>query len=71
MQKLRETESSSLPSTSRQDPLSSIVKSKELEREEFTLGYIKLCTLADIPLHKTEKMRPFLKKYCRQAGSLP
>ena len=69
-QKLMETESSSLPSTSRQVTLSSIVKSKDL-REEFVLAYIKLCTLADIPLHMTEKMWPFLQKYCRQAGSLP
>ena len=50
--------------------LSSIVKSKYL-REEFALAYMKLCTLADISLHKTEKMWPFLQKYCRQTGNLP
>ena len=58
------------PSTSRQVTLTSIVKSKDL-REEFVLDYVKLCTLADIPLHKTEKMRPFMQKYCKQAGTLP
>ena len=30
-----------------------------------------MCTLADIPLEKVEKIRPFLKKYCVQAGALP
>ena len=65
------------PSTSRQVTLTSIVKSKDL-REEFVLHYVKLCTLADIPgarktprEHKTEKMRPFMQKYCKQAGTLP
>ena len=58
------------PFTSRQVTLSSIVKSKDL-REEFVLDYIKLCTLADIPLYKTDAMRPFLQKYCKQAGTLP
>ena len=47
-----------------------IVKSKDL-REEFILDTVSLCTHADIPLHKAEKMRPFLQKYCKQAGSLP
>ena len=30
-----------------------------------------MCTLADILLEKLEKMRPFLKKHCVQAGALP
>jgi hypothetical protein len=30
-----------------------------------------MCTLADIPLEKVEKMRPFLNKHCVQAGTLP
>ena len=63
-QKLGETESSSLPSTSRQDTLSSIVKSNNM-KEEFAFDYIMFCTLADIPLFETEKMWPFLQKYCR------
>ena len=55
-QKLRETTgSSSLPSTSRQVTPSSIVVSKDL-REEFVLTYIKLCTLADIPLHEMRRV---------------
>ena len=69
-QKLSEIESSSLPSTSRQVTPSSIVKSKDL-REDFALADIKLCLLVDIPLLETGKMRPFLKKYSGQAGSLP
>ena len=49
--------------------LSSIVKSKAL-REEFALDNIKLCTFADIPLHETEKMRPFLQEHCRLVGNV-
>ena len=30
-----------------------------------------MCSLADIPLEKVEKMRPFLNKHCNQAGALP
>ena len=54
-------------SSTRQATLTSVVKSKDL-REEFILDYVKLCTVADV---KTEKMRPFLLKHCKQAGALP
>ena len=54
----------------RQVCLTSIVKSKSM-REEFILDYIKLCSLAEIPLEKTEKMRPFFTKHCKQGGALP
>ena len=58
-------------STSKQVSLTSMVKSKDL-REEFILDFIKVCTLADIPLEKkTDKMRPFLQKYCKPSGALP
>ena len=57
-------------SSNRQLTLSTIVKSYDA-RQEFILDYIKICTLADIPLEKTDKMRPFLQKYCAQAGALP
>ena len=50
--------------------LSTILKSKDL-REGFILDYLKMCTVADIPLEKTESMRPFLQKHCKQAGALP
>ena len=30
-----------------------------------------MCTIADIPLEKTEKIRPLLQKHCKQAGALP
>ena len=54
----------------RQVSLTTITKSKDL-REEFVLDFIKMSTMADIPLEKVEKMRPFLLKYCKQAGTLP
>ena len=47
-----------------------MVKAKDL-RKEFVLDYIKMCNVADIPLEKTEKVRPFLQKHCPQAGALP
>ena len=45
-------------------------KSKVM-RENFILDFTKMCTVADIPLDKTEKMRPFIKKHCSQGGALP
>ena len=62
--------SSKAPSTSRQKTLGTVVKSRELQ-VEFVLDYMKMCTVADIPLEKTDKMRPFLEKHCKQAGVLP
>ena len=62
--------SSDVPSTSRQITLGTVVKSRDL-RAEFVLDYVKMCTVADIPLEKTDKMRPFLEKHCKQAGALP
>ena len=50
--------------------LGTVVKSRGL-REEYVLDYVKMCTLADIPLEKTDKIRPFLEKHCKQAGALP
>ena len=35
------------------------------------LIFLKMCTLSDIPLHKINKMRPFLLKYCKEGGSIP
>ena len=58
------------PSTSRQVTLGTVIKSKDL-REEFVLDYVRMCALADIPLDKTDKIRPFLEKHCKQAGALP
>ena len=40
--------------------LRTAIKSKDL-REEFIFDFIKMCTVADTPLEKTEKMMPFLK----------
>ena len=50
--------------------LATAVKSHDA-RQEFILDYIRICTLADVPLEKTDKIRPFLGKYCAQAGALP
>ena len=55
--------------SSRQVTLTTIVKAKDA-REDFILDYIKMCTIADIPLEKTEKIKPFLRKYCAQSGAL-
>jgi hypothetical protein len=60
------------PNTSqpRQITLHTSLPSKTL-REEFILDFVKLVSISDIPLEKTDKMRLFLKKHCRQGGSLP
>ena len=39
--------------------------------QDFCLDFIKMCSVADVPLEKVEKMRPFLNKHCSQAGALP
>ena len=66
----RKAEESGAGSSSRQLTLSTVFKSYDA-RQDFILDYIKVCTLADIPLEKTEKIKPFLQKYCAQAGALP
>ena len=53
-----------------QRTLTTICKSKDL-REDFILDFLKMCTIADIPVEKTEKMMPFLRKHCKQGGALP
>ena len=35
------------------------------------INFLKIATMADIPLEKVEKMKPFLLKYSKQAGTLP
>ena len=45
------------------------LKSRDL-REEFVVDFIKMVSMADIPLEKVEKMKPFLVKYCKQSGTL-
>ena len=51
----------------RQITLSTLVMSKDA-RQAFILDYVKLRTLVSILLEKTEKIRPFSRKYCAQAG---
>ena len=65
---LKEADTSS--SGRKQVTLTTLVKSKDL-REEFVLDFIKMSTMVDIPLEKVERIRPFLLKYCKQAGTLP
>ena len=57
-------------SSTRQVSLTNMVKAKD-QREEFIVNFIKVCTLADIQLENTDKMMPFLQKYCKQSGALP
>ena len=45
-------------------------KSRSL-REDFVLDFIKMLTVADIPMEKAEKMKPFIVKHCKQGGTLP
>ena len=57
-------------SSSIQVTLSTVVKAKDM-RQDFVLDCVKMCTVADIPLEKIQKVRPFFRKYCSQASSLP
>lgn len=41
------------------------------ERKEFVLDLTKALVEADIPLEKAPKLAAFLKKYCKQGGSVP
>ena len=68
--KFNNIELSTQPSGSRQITLASVIKSKDAH-QDFVLDCVKMCTLADIPLEKVEKMIPSLRKYCAQAGTLP
>lgn len=54
----------------KQVTLSSSWTSKDL-RDNFVLDFVKMCTMADIPIEKTDKMRGFVVKHCKQGGSLP
>ena len=49
------------PSTSWQATLGTVLKSKDL-REEFVLDYLKMCTLADIPLEKNKQNTPIFRE---------
>ena len=52
------TSSSNAHSTSWQMTLGTVVKSRDL-LSEFILDYVRMCTVADIPLKKTDKMHLF------------
>ena len=54
----------------KQRTITTSFKSKKI-RDEFILDFLKMCTLSDISLHKIDKMRPFLLKYCKEGGSIP
>lgn len=40
-------------------------------RTEITHDLIAMCTMADIPLHKADKMIPFIRKHARNGGAVP
>ena len=40
-------------------------------RTEITHDFIAMMTESDIPLYKSNSMRPFLKKHCKNGGSIP
>ena len=52
--KLAKAGASSTASCSQQITLSTVVKSKDA-RQDFILDFVKMCTVADIPLKKTEE----------------
>ena len=62
-------EAGSSATTHQQVTLTSMARSRDL-LEEFVIDFLKMATMADIPLVKVEKM-PFLFKYSKQAGTLP
>ena len=63
-------EAGSSATTYQQVTLTSMARSWDL-LEEFVINFLKMATMADIPLVKVEKMKPFLLKYSKQAGTLP
>lgn len=40
-------------------------------RNDVTQDFVAMMTEADIPIDKTEKMQPFMRKHCRSGGSIP
>ena len=69
-QRKDQKEAGSSATTHQQVTLTSMARSRDL-REEFVIDFLKMATMADIPLEKVEKMKPFLLKYSKQAGTLP
>ena len=69
-QRKDQKEAGSSATTHHQVTLTSMARSRDL-REEFVIDFLKMATMADIPLEKVEKMKPFLLKYSKQAGTLP
>ena len=69
-QRKDQKEAGSSATTHQQVTLTSMARSRDL-REEFVIDFLKMATMADILLEKVEKMKPFLLKYSKQAGTLP
>ena len=61
-QRKDQKEAGSSATTHHQVTLTSMARSRDL-REEFVIDFLKMATMADIPLEKVEKMKPFLLKY--------
>ena len=47
-----------------------MVSSRE-QRSDFVEEFVRILVCANIPLEKTEHMRPFLRAYCKQGGTIP
>ena len=57
------------PSSSRVQTIPTVLTNLE-RRSEFKEDFVRMCMAANIPLEKSTIMAPFLKKYCREGGSL-
>ena len=41
-----------------------------IQRSDFVKDFVKMCLVANIPLEKTAKMMPFMRKHCKVGGAL-
>ena len=53
----------------RQTTVTTLVNSFQT-RNQFVKDFVKMCVAANIPLEKATRMQPFIKKYCREGGTL-
>lgn len=45
--------------------------SASIVRNDLAQDFVAMMAEADVPIHKTEKIKPFLRKHCRAAGAIP
>ena len=41
-----------------------------IQRSDFVKDFVRMCLVANIPLEKTAKMMPFMRKHCKVGGAL-